>query len=148
MSITYSNEIIFEVAEDIKSDFGSLDDISMELANTITNIYAINSSPGSMEAMFLRNLGQKNNAIKNAHMVSCMDKSRLIEFVESLREMARENQNFLKKYTEQFLIDILKYGMDFRGLGGFPFIRSIKRPFLKPLLEEDQNLYQKVRAYL
>lgn len=137
--LNYPDELLQKVAQKIEEDFGYLDDISQELANAITNLYAIALSPDELES------GRKDNVKSIAHMLSTTKTGELKKFVESLRNMSANGQPILKQYTEQFLIDTLKYGMDCRGLGGFPFIRSIKRQILKPIIPEDENLYQKIK---
>lgn len=145
--LNYSNALLQKVAEKIEEDFGCLDDISQELANAITNLYAIALSPDEFENTFFHLLESRgaNNIKSIAHVLSTMKTGELKKIVESLRDMSANGQPILKQYTEQFLIDTLKYGMDCRGLGGFPFIRSFKRQFLKPIIPEDGNLYQKIK---
>ena len=133
----------------LKGELGDLDDLPLELQNTVSNIY-FRSNPSTMM------IGSSGDALTDfeTHSIDMINRKVDLEFIgdmiKSLRkvreEAASNDLDAVYDYLVTLTLDIYKYRIE-RAEKKTPIRRSIERKFKKPQ-QEIPNLYKKLEKYL
>jgi hypothetical protein len=154
MSGTAGGTLLRQVAESIRSRFGSLDDLPDELADTIANVHyrffeAEHESSGEIRI--------PTRVIQASDPGAAMERwiqetsalsatfHHLPEMISALREIKNQSSASIFEYWVTLMLDDLKYGIH-SAKDKSPIRRAIERKSKKP--EEIAGLYKRLKAMM
>ena len=108
------------IAESIIKDFGSLEDIPRELANTIVNTYLRYVSLYSKSGFILKNKTSTDNkndlattmmAFTHTYSETLADIKYIKEAIQALRKIDKVSEREPYEYAVEYILDIFKYNI-------------------------------------